>query len=253
MRRNRAFAVAGWIALSAAVCTTIAALVLTAVAVSGLAGRTALPQRINLIPGTDLLELTYQPSWEVAAYADVCPRIDLDVDPTNLDCEYVHFHHLEERLDGHVVIPDDVRAVAVGFEGRVYFEADPGWNPLIASLYAMTVLSLLIVAFLLAQLWLLLRAASQGDPFTDRVVRRIRIIGATLIAWEVVEPFLWLFLSPKAWDYGLTTRSDVHGLELGSMEPGMQFTPIAFGILLLLLAEVFKRGVRLEHEQRLTV
>ena len=110
-----------------------------------------------------------------------------------------------------------------------------------------------LVAFLLAQLWLLLRAASQGDPFTDRVVRRLRIIGATLIVWEFVEPLLWLFLSPKAWDYGLTTMSDVHSLELGSMEPGMDLTPIAFGILLLLLAEVFKRGVRLEHEQRLTV
>jgi hypothetical protein len=253
MRRNRTFAIAAWIAFSAAVCTTLAALVLTSVAISGLSGRTELSHQINLIPGTDLVELSYQPSWEVGAYADVCPRIDIYVDPTNLDCEYIHFRHLEERLDGNVVIPDDVRAVGVLFEGRMYFEADPGWNPLIASLYAMTVLSLLIIAFLLTQLWLLLRAASQGDPFTDKVVRRLRIIGATLIAWEFVEPFLWLFLSPKAWDYGLTTRSDVNSLELGSMEPGMGLTPIAFGILLLLLAEVFRRGVRLEHEQRLTV
>ena len=252
MRRNRTFAIAAWIAFSAAVCTTLAALLLTAVAISGLSGRTALSNQINLIPGTDLVELTYQPSWEVGAYMDVCPRTDLDVDPTTLECEYVQFHDLN-YMGGDVEIPDDVRAVGVLLDGRMYFDAKPGWNPLIASLYGMAVLSLLIVAFLLTQLWLLLRAASQGDPFTDRVVRRLRIIGTTLIAWEVVEPFLWLFLSPKAWDYGLTTMSDVHGLELGSMEPGMELTPIAFGILLLLLAEVFKRGVRLEHEQRLTV
>ena len=253
MRHNRAFAIAARIALVAAAVTTLAALAVAATAGSGLSGRTELPQRISLIPGTDLLDLNYQPSWEVAAYADICPRIDLDVDPTNLDCEYAHFHHLETQQEGFVVIPDDVRAVGVLFEGRMYFETDPGWNPLIASLYAMTVLSLLIVAFLLTQLWLLLRAASQGEPFTDRVVRRLRIIGATLIAWEFVEPFLWLFLSPKAWDYHLATYSDVNNLELGSMEPGMELTPIAFGILLLLLAEVFKRGVQLEHEQRLTV
>jgi hypothetical protein len=253
MRRNRTFTIAAWIALSAAVCTAIAALALTAVAVSGLSGRTELSHQINLIPGTDLVEVTYQPSWEVGAYIDACPRIDIDVDPTDLDCEYIHFRHREERMEGNVVIPDDVRAVGVLLEGRMFFEADPGWNPLVASLYGMTVLSLLIVAFLLTQLWLLLRAASQGDPFTERVVRRLRIIGTTLVAWEVVEPILWLFLSPKAWNYGLTTRSDVHGLELGSMEPGMELTPILFGILLLLLAEVFKRGVRLEHEQRLTV
>lgn len=253
MRHNRAFAITAWIALAAAAVTTLAALAVATTAVSVLSGRTELPHRISLIPGTDLLDLTYQPSWEVAAYIDVCPRIDLDVDPSELDCEYVQFHDLEEHMGGHVETPGDVRAVGVSFEGRMYFDAGPGWNPLIASLYGMTVLSLLIAAFLLAQLWLLLRAASQGDPFTDRVVRRLRIIGATLIAWEVAEPILWLFLSPKAWDYGLTTMSDVHGLELGSMEPGMELTPIAFGILLLLLAEVFKRGVRLEHEQRLTV
>jgi len=82
MRRNRTFAIAAWIAFSAAVCTTLAALLLTAVAISGLSGRTALSNQINLIPGTDLVELTYQPSWEVGAYMDVCPRIDLDVDPT---------------------------------------------------------------------------------------------------------------------------------------------------------------------------
>ncbi|GGU09484.1 DUF2975 domain-containing protein [Nocardioides albus] len=253
MRRNRTFAIAAWVAFTAAVGTTLAALILTAVAISGLSGRTALSNQINLVPGTDLVQVTYQPSWEVGAYIDVCPRIDINVDPATLDCEYINFRHREERMEGNVVIPDDVRAAGVLLEGRMYFEADPGWNPLIASLYGMTVLSLLIVAFLLMQLWLLLRAASQGDPFTDRVVRRLRIIGTTLVAWEVAEPFLWLFLSPKAWDYGLTTRSDVHGLELGSMEPGLQLTPILFGILLLLLAEVFKRGVRLEHEQRLTV
>lgn len=253
MRRNRTFAIAAWLAFSAAVCTTLAALMLTAVAVSALSGRSEHTQQFNLIPGTDLVELTYQPSWQAGAYIDVCPRIDLDVDPSTLDCEYVQFHDMKEHMGGEVETPGDVRAVGVLLDGRMYFEADPGWNPLIASLYAMTLLSLLIVAFLLTQLWLLLRAASQDDPFTERVVRRLRIIGVTLIAWEFVEPFLWLFLSPKAWDYGLTTMSDVHNLELGSMEPGLQLTPIAFGILLLLLAEVFKRGVRLEHEQRLTV
>ncbi|MFD7073972.1 DUF2975 domain-containing protein [Nocardioides sp. NPDC059952] len=252
MPHNRAFAIASWFALAAAACATVAALVLTAVAVSGLSGRTELPHKVSLIPGTDLVELTYQPSWDVGAYFDICPHIDPDVDPADLDCEYVQFHG-PESMGGYDEPPGNVRAVGVLLDGQIYFEADAGWNALIASLYAMAVLSLLIVAFLLAQLWLLLRAASQGDPFTDAVVRRLRIIGATLIAWEFVEPFLWLFLSPKAWDYGLTTMSDVHSLELGSMEPGMDLTPIAFGILLLLLAEVFKRGVRLEHEQRLTV
>jgi len=101
----------------------------------------------------------------------------------------------------------------------------------------------------------LLRAVSHDAPFTDQVVRRLLVIGLTLIAWELLEPFLWLFLSPKAWDYGLLgAGARGVGLELGSMEPGgPQLTRIAFGTLLLLLAQVFRRGVRLEHDQRLTV
>jgi hypothetical protein len=135
----------------------------------------------------------------------------------------------------------------------LFFDAEPGWNPLVASLYGMTVLSLLVLAFPLSQLWLLLRAAANDAPFTDQVVHRLRLIGLTLIAWELLEPFLWLFLSPKAWDYSLRSYTAVP-LDLGSMEPGgPQLTPIAFGALLLLLAQVFRRGVRLEHDQSLTV
>jgi hypothetical protein len=119
----------------------------------------------------------------------------------------------------------------------------------------MTALSLLVLAFLLSQLWLLLRAVSRHAPFTDQVVRRLRLMGLTLIAWELLEPFLWLFLSPKAWEYSLLSAGARGvGLELGSMEPGgPQLTLMAFGALLLLLAQVFRRGVRLENDQRLTV
>jgi hypothetical protein len=59
---------------------------------------------------------------------------------------------------------------------------------------------------------------------------------------------------PKAWDYGLIgAGARGVGLELGSMESGRpQLTRMAFGALVL-LAQVFRRGVRLEHDQRLTV
>jgi hypothetical protein len=160
------------------------------------------------------------------------------------------------REDPPFLLPaDDIRAVSAQLEGRLFFDTAPGWNPLVASLYGMTVLSLLVLAFLLSQLWLLLRAVSRDAPFTDQVVRRLRVIGLTLIAWELLEPFLWLFLSPKAWEYGLiSVGARGVGLELGSMEPGgPELTRIAFGALLLLLAQVFRRGVRLEHDQRLTV
>jgi hypothetical protein len=255
MRYDRSFTVAGWIALAAAVVTTLGALWVAAVGVAGLTGASDYSHRISLVPGTHLLDLSYQPSWEVRASAVVCPRINLR-DPRR-DCENVLLHDADgPRQHTPFLLPDqDVRAVSADLEGRLLLDAAPGWNPLVASLYAMTVLSLLVLAFLLSQLWLLLRAVSRDAPFTDQVVRRLRVIGLTLIAWELLEPFLWLFLSPKAWEYGLLSAGARGvGLELGSMEPGgPQLTRMAFGALLLLLAQVFRRGVRLEQEQRLTV
>ncbi|KAA1426585.1 DUF2975 domain-containing protein [Nocardioides antri] len=255
MRQNRSFMTASWIALAAAAITTLGALLIAALGVAGLAGWSDHSHRISLVPGTHLVDLSYQPSWEVRAYTEVCPRIDLR--HPRRDCENVILRDADgPREDPPFLLPDDdIRAVSAHLEGRLFFDADPGWNPLIASLYAMTVLSLLVLAFMLSQLWLLLRAVSRDAPFTDQVVRRLRVIGVTLIAWELLEPFLWLFLSPKAWDYGFVRAgAQGVGLELGSMEPGgPQLTRMAFGALLLLLAQVFRRGVRLEDDQRLTV
>lgn len=255
MGRNRSFMVASWIALAASVVTTLGALLIAAVGVAGLTGSSDYAHRISLVPGTHLLDMSYQPSWEVRASTEACPRINLR--HPQLDCENVLLRDAHgPRQDPPFLLPDeDIRAVSAHLEGRLFFDADPGWNPLVASLYGMTVLSLLVLAFLLSQLWLLLRAACRDAPFTDQVVRRLRVIGLTLIAWELVEPFLWLFLSPKAWEYGLLSAGARGvGLELGSMEPGgPQLTLMAFGVLLLLLAQVFRRGVRLEHDQRLTV
>jgi hypothetical protein len=255
MRQNRSFTMAGWIALVAAIMTSLGALLIAAIGIVGLTGSGDYAHRISLVPGTHLLDITYQPSWEVRASTEVCPRINLR--HPSRDCENVLLRDAHgPREDPPFLLPDDdIRAVSAHLQGRLFFDAEPGWNPLVASLYTMTVLSLLVLAFLLSQLWLLLRAVSRDAPFTDQVVRRLRVIGLTLIAWELLEPFLWLFLSPKAWDYGLLSAgAGGLGLELGSMEPGgPELTRLAFGVLLLLLAQVFRRGVRLEHDQRLTV
>lgn len=254
MTRQRAFAVAGWIALAAVFFAALATVLVSATAVGVLTGRMATADVLIRIPGTDPLEVAYQPSWNVSTNVEVCSRIVPDLQQSERECEglFLHGPH-DEPGTQRVVVPGHVRAVAALLEGRLLLEAKPGWNPLIASLYGMSILRLVVLTFLLAQLWLLLRAASNDAPFTDRVVRRLRTLGATLVAWEVLEPLLWVFLSPKAWDYGLSQYGTDINLELGSMEPGFELTKIVFGVLLLLLAEIFKRGAALEHEQKLTV
>ena len=157
-------------------------------------------------------------------------------------------------MDGDVILQGDVQPVDAALSGRLFLDAEPGWNSLMASLYGMQVLALLVLAFLLAQLWLLLRTASYGQAFSGPMVRRLRIIGWTIAGWEFLEPLLWLFFSPKANDYSELTIGPWPHLALSSMEPGgPSWTVISFGLLLVLLAELFRHGADLAEEQKLTV
>jgi hypothetical protein len=252
---DRGMRVAAAAALVAWLATLVVAVVVAGVGVAGLAGWSdSFVKRIDLVPGTDLVTVDVAPTWEVLSGGAVCQRFDLRDRPD--DCYGLMFRQGELDVEGGVARQGEVRAVEAQLRGPLTLDADPGWNPLIASLFLMTVLSLLVLALVLHQLWRMLRAAASGEPFTDQVVRRLRVMGGVLVGWELVEPVLWLFLSPKAWEYGATSYGPgpTADLQLGSMEPGgPQLTVIAFGLLLLLLAQVFRRGVELADEQKLTV
>ena len=112
MRRNRSFMVASWIALAASVATTLGALLIATVGVAGLTGRSDHTHRISLVPGTHLLDVSYQPSWEVRAFTEVCPRINLR--HPRRDCENVLLRDADgPREDPPFLLPDDdIRAVS---------------------------------------------------------------------------------------------------------------------------------------------
>lgn len=252
MRRQKAFRIASGIALLAWVLTALAALLVLTFGVIGLAGWGDYIDRVEApVPGLSL-DVGFRPSWAVAQAGDVCDQVDLR-DPAT-GCYNIVLHQGEQRLDGPVWLQGDVRPVNAELTGRLFLDAEPGWNPLMACLYGMQVLALAVLAFLLAQLWLMLRAASRGREFTSQMVRRLRIMGWTMVGWEFIEPFLWLFSSPKSNDYSYAVIGPWPHLSLGSMEPGgPSWTVIAFGLLLVLLAEIFRRGADIAEEQELTV
>src|SRR4051794_2670608 len=252
MRRQRAFRIASGVALVAWVGTALAALLVATLGTIGLAGWGPFRSRVEVpLPGLSL-NLGFQPSWGVSQGGEVCDRVSLREPATG--CYNIVLDQGEQRLDGDVVLQGDVRPVAAALSGRLLLDAEPGWSSLMASLYGMQVLALLDLAFLLAQLWLLLRAASEGRAFSGLMVRRVRIIAWTLMGWELVEPFLWLFFSPKAYDYSAVEIGPGPTLSLGSMEPGgPNWMVVAFGLLLVLLAELLRHGADLAEEQRLTV
>lgn len=233
----------------------LAAVVTAGVGVAGLAGwSSSFVQRVDVSGGLGLVVLDVAPTWEAGGVREICAEVDIVDYPTECLAFILRDHAgAAGSVDG-VARQGDVVPQSIELNGPLVLDAAPGWNALLASLFLMQVLALLVVAATLFQLWRLLRTAARGEPFTDEAVRRLRTMGALLLGWELAEPVLWLFLSPKAWDYGESGYGPTGWLQLGSMEPGgPSLTVMAFGALLLLLAQVFRRGAELADEHRLTV
>lgn len=252
VKRQKAFQIASGFALVAWVGTALVALLVATFGVIGLTGWGDYRYHVGVpLPGLSL-DLGFQPSWGVSQAGDVCDQVNLR-DPAT-GCYNIVLEQGRQRLEGDVWLQGDVRPVDAALSGRLFLDAEPGWNSLMASLYGMQVLALSVLAFLLAQLWLLLRAASWGRTFSGPMVHRLRTIAWTIVGWEFLEPFLWLFFSPKANDYSEVVIGPGPYLSLGSMEPGgPSWTVVSFGLLLALLAEVFRHGADLAEEQKLTV
>jgi hypothetical protein len=250
--RQKAFHVASGFALVAWVATALVGLLVATLGTIGLTGWGDYRYHIDVpVPGLSL-HLGFQPSWGVSQGGHVCDPVRLN--GTDKHCYGIVLFQGEPRQDGDVLLQGDARPDYAALSGRLFLDAKPGWNSLMASLYGMQVLALLVLAFLLAQLWLLLRAASCGQGFSGPMVRRLRIIAWTMVGWEFLEPLLWLFFSPKANDYSAVVVGAGPQLSLGSMEPGgPSWTVVSFGLLLVLLAELFRHGANLAEEQKLTV
>lgn len=100
-----------------------------------------------------------------------------------------------------------------------------------------------VVWVVLYQLWRLLRAVADGSPFTQANVVRLRVMAWALMLTPVVALVLTAFY-----------HSYLLSLALGEGSawvlrvPNSTYVIVGFGILLALIAEVFRRGVQLEDD-----
>jgi len=97
------------------------------------------------------------------------------------------------------------------------------------------------------QLRRIFRTLTAGEPFVGENVRRIRVIAGIIIGLEILEAVVRfassLFLRSHLASTGITLRSDLN-LQLGA---------IFAGLVLLVLAEVFRIGTELREDQALTI
>jgi len=106
---------------------------------------------------------------------------------------------------------------------------------------------LAFAAFVVDQLRAVLRTLIHGNPFVPDNARRIQRIGLAVIVGEIARAAL-VFVE----NYYAMTQVSIAGLTFDDW-PRLSFTTIGYGLIILIIAEVFRTGTRLEEEQSLTI
>lgn len=110
-----------------------------------------------------------------------------------------------------------------------------------------------VMAMLLAVLWVLgqlravFRSLRAGQPFTAANARRVRSIGVAVIAGALAQTLLSFFNH-----HFVSRHFAAPGLRF-DVAPEINLAAVLAGLVILVIAEVFRLGARLEEEQSLTV
>lgn len=243
------FRVMGWLALAGAVASWFAAALLALSGTLVLAGQTSYPFERSAGP----LALTGTVTVPVDLAAPVCVRADASDQLTGTECFRFFLHDDEAAGRTAERAQDaDLRPRAAALSGEVDLATDSGWNAYVALRVGGSVLTAVLVALGFQAVRRLLAGAASGTPFTDVAVLSLRRLGILVLLGSLLGPVL-----------DQVSRLDLHGYWTESFgvapalrpadDLGLQVAGLLAGVLLLLLAAVFRHGARLEAEQALTV
>ena len=104
-----------------------------------------------------------------------------------------------------------------------------------------------VLVVVLYQLRKIFRSLSEGKPFSVENASRIRLIGLFVIFGELAHSVI-VFLSQLYVESVFNTT----GLKIDA-EMNLEFSPIFGGLVLLVIAEVFRLGAQLQEDRDLTV
>ena len=132
-----------------------------------------------------------------------------------------------------------------GINGSLWFS--PRSSATVAGSLLVYIAVLAFGAAVLWQLRALFRTLRDGQPFVPANAARIRRVAWALILGEIVRAML-AYLSS---DFALT-HFTADGLRFEA-RPDVHVTTIVCGMIVLVIAEVFRVGTRLDEDQSLTV
>jgi hypothetical protein len=128
--------------------------------------------------------------------------------------------------------------------GTLRFEAHPA---IVLTVVGIALVGVATTLAVLHQLRRIVATMSAGTPFVEANARRLRFVGLTVIVYELVTVCMKLALSLWA-----ARNIAVRGLTVRWVfNPRIEV--LLFGALILLIAEVFRVGTRLQHDHDLTI
>lgn len=246
---RRAFQVGGWVALIGGALAAVAAAAVVVIGALALAGKVTYPVDVSLGPFSVQNEVTVP----VAFSADVCQKASVREQGVPDDCLRFFMHEDDWSGSEAVRTQDaDVRPTSAELTGTVELATTGGWSQLVAASVARNAADLTVLSATLLLLWRLLASAAAGEVFSARAVRHVRVIGWLLVVGCLFEAALNLFTGAAQLGYSIEAFGS-GPLLVPRGESGLDLTQLALGLLILLLAEVFRHGAAIEAEHRLTV
>lgn len=252
--RRRVFRSGGWVALAAGVLTAALAATFAVIAVLALTGKATYPVKFDVGPWS----VRAVAAMPVALDGPVCQRADISKQNSPRQCFrfFMHDQH-EESAKGRFRHQDaDIRPTSATLTGHAALATTGGWNPLVAVAAAQPVTGLAVFSAVLLLVWRLLATAAAGEAFSQRTVRHLVGIGWLLIGSALLAPALDHFASPSGFGYWTEAFGRApHLMPMGSAgyPGGVDLAQLGLGALVLLVAEIFRHGVAIEAERRLTV
>ena len=132
-------------------------------------------------------------------------------------------------------------------EARGSLRFSPHSSHLVAGVALLLIVIFSLILWVLIQLRAVFRALRAGRPFVAANAIRIRRVAYAVIVGEVARAILVYTGMHYA-----TTHFSIQGLRFES-RPDIDIIAITSGLIILVIAEVFREGARLEEEQSLTI
>jgi hypothetical protein len=117
----------------------------------------------------------------------------------------------------------------------------------LAANIALLVLLLAVALVIISQLRALFRTIRDGRPFVPANAARLRWVGIAVIVGELARSTVVFFENQYA-----MTHFVAEGLRFDT-RPDLNLLAIVHGLIILVIAEVFRAGTRLDEDQSLTV